>query len=200
VHFFARSDENNQKSIFAHKNSIIFEFELELVAELSFSFFNDVALINRRFPSLMSREAFARNGSKRTINYDDEDRGSDEDPEPTQQKKSRRVKSKQTQDEDDEEEHVADVQDNSGMEAGQICRVYVEDFMCHRKFDVTFNRHLNFVNGQNGSGMLLFPPIPSVRVLNRLLCVQASLQLLPLSSCVSEPQQGPLVEVPIWVP
>jgi hypothetical protein len=38
------------------------------------------------------------------------------------------------------------------METGHVIRIYVEDFMCHRKLTLDFGRHVNFVTGQNGSG------------------------------------------------
>ena len=50
---------------------------------------------------------------------------------------------------DDEEENTSG---KDRHEAGQILRIYLEDFMCHRKFDISFGRHLNFVTGLNGSG------------------------------------------------
>jgi hypothetical protein len=50
---------------------------------------------------------------------------------------------------DDEEENTSGKDQH---EAGQILRIYLEDFMCHRKFDISFGRHLNFVTGLNGSG------------------------------------------------
>jgi hypothetical protein len=37
-------------------------------------------------------------------------------------------------------------------ESGHIVRIYVENFMCHRKMTVEFGRHVNFVTGENGSG------------------------------------------------
>jgi recombinational DNA repair ATPase RecF len=37
-------------------------------------------------------------------------------------------------------------------EAGVIKKVYVENFMCHRKFTVDLCRNVNFIHGQNGSG------------------------------------------------
>lgn len=45
--------------------------------------------------------------------------------------------------------------EKSISEAGQILSVYVENFMCHRKFELKFGRHLNFVTGRNGSGIIL---------------------------------------------
>ncbi|KAL9181634.1 hypothetical protein ACHAXT_010439 [Thalassiosira profunda] len=37
-------------------------------------------------------------------------------------------------------------------EAGIISKVYVENFMCHRKLSVDLCRNVNFIHGQNGSG------------------------------------------------
>jgi len=37
-------------------------------------------------------------------------------------------------------------------EAGIIHRVYVENFMCHRKLTINLCRNVNFIHGQNGSG------------------------------------------------
>lgn len=36
--------------------------------------------------------------------------------------------------------------------AGIISRIYVENFMCHRKFGINLCQHLNFITGRNGSG------------------------------------------------
>ena len=38
------------------------------------------------------------------------------------------------------------------FEAGLITRIYMEDFMCHRKFTIELGRRVNFITGQNGSG------------------------------------------------
>ena len=37
-------------------------------------------------------------------------------------------------------------------EAGIIKKIYVENFMCHRKLTVELCRNVNFIHGQNGSG------------------------------------------------
>ena len=37
-------------------------------------------------------------------------------------------------------------------EAGIIVKVYVENFMCHKKMSVDLCSNINFINGQNGSG------------------------------------------------
>lgn len=37
-------------------------------------------------------------------------------------------------------------------EAGVIKKIYVENFMCHRKFTLDLCRNVNFIYGQNGSG------------------------------------------------
>lgn len=38
-------------------------------------------------------------------------------------------------------------------EAGIILHVEVENFMCHRKFDIRLDRKVHFITGQNGSGL-----------------------------------------------
>lgn len=40
-------------------------------------------------------------------------------------------------------------------ESGHISHVYVENFMCHEKFSVSLGRNVNFITGQNGSGMII---------------------------------------------
>eukprot|EP01031_Cornospumella_fuschlensis_P026985 gene26985-32601_t len=40
----------------------------------------------------------------------------------------------------------------TSLEAGQIRRIYVENFMCHRKFSIELGEGLNFIIGKNGSG------------------------------------------------
>lgn len=52
--------------------------------------------------------------------------------------------------EDDENED--DIDESKIYETGQIIRISVENFMCHRKFTMDFGRHLNYINGKNGSG------------------------------------------------
>lgn len=56
-------------------------------------------------------------------------------------------------DENDDEE--ADLERHH-MESGHIVRIYVENFMCHKKLTVDFGRHVNFVTGENGSGKCEF--------------------------------------------
>ena len=41
------------------------------------------------------------------------------------------------------------------FEAGIILSVDVQDFMCHKRFTISFGRLFNFVTGLNGAGMLL---------------------------------------------
>jgi hypothetical protein len=40
----------------------------------------------------------------------------------------------------------------TSIEAGQIRTIYVENFMCHRKFSINLGPGLNFIFGKNGSG------------------------------------------------
>ena len=51
--------------------------------------------------------------------------------------------------EDDDSEDVAPKLES---ESGQIVSVEAENFMCHKKFSITFGRNLNFITGANGSG------------------------------------------------
>jgi len=66
-----------------------------------------------------------------------------------------------TNEDDDEDNMEEDDDDETGRttpyEAGQIMKVYVENFMCHRKFHIDLGRHLNFISGRNGSGINTFP-------------------------------------------
>jgi hypothetical protein len=67
------------------------------------------------------------------------------------------------EDVEDAEEDNADVPPVMGIrkrinkegkppEAGVIKKIYMENFMCHRKFGIELCRNVNFINGQNGSG------------------------------------------------
>lgn len=74
--------------------------------------------------------------------------------------KGNRKKSKSLDDEDEVDsisESGDEVEEDTSTsnrvpESGQIFRVHVEDFMNHPKFTVNFRRHVNFINGINGSG------------------------------------------------
>ncbi len=37
-----------------------------------------------------------------------------------------------------------------GGAAGMIERIYMENFMCHKKYEVVFDRGINFIIGENG--------------------------------------------------
>jgi AAA domain len=55
-------------------------------------------------------------------------------------------------------------------EAGIILKIYVENFMCHRKLTVDLCRNVNFIYGQNGSGKVRafhVVPIASLLVYHR---------------------------------
>ncbi|CAM9332422.1 unnamed protein product, partial [Ectocarpus fasciculatus] len=41
---------------------------------------------------------------------------------------------------------------NEDPEAGVVLKVHVSNFMCHRKLTVPLCKHVNFINGRNGSG------------------------------------------------
>lgn len=47
-----------------------------------------------------------------------------------------------------------DETEETTFETGQIMKVYVQDFMCHHKLTIDFGRHVNFVTGANGSGLV----------------------------------------------
>jgi hypothetical protein len=53
------------------------------------------------------------------------------------------------------EEQPAEEEDpeSSISESGQIAEIYMENFMCHKKFTIKFGNHLNFIGGANGSGI-----------------------------------------------
>ena len=52
----------------------------------------------------------------------------------------------------DAEEVIEDAAPKLESESGQILSVEAENFMCHKKFSITFGRNLNFITGANGSG------------------------------------------------
>ena len=54
-------------------------------------------------------------------------------------------------DSDSDGEEEEEDEDNM-FEAGQIMKVYVENFMNHKCFEINFGRKLNFITGANGSG------------------------------------------------
>lgn len=49
---------------------------------------------------------------------------------------------------------VDDANKKDKSEAGQIVQIKIEHFMCHQKLTVDFCKNVNFITGQNGSGML----------------------------------------------
>jgi structural maintenance of chromosomes protein 6 len=58
---------------------------------------------------------------------------------------------------EDDEDGTSDIETSpktarTNFEAGQIVRIYVENFMCHRKFTINLGQGLNFICGKNGSG------------------------------------------------
>ncbi len=54
----------------------------------------------------------------------------------------------------DEPPNSSEVDRKLPSETGQIISITVQDFMCHRKLTVNFCRNVNFITGQNGSGMV----------------------------------------------
>lgn len=96
---------------------------------------------------------------KRPVNeiFSDEDHNSDKNSIDSSSPLKSNVISKRVKSDNKENiENGADTEevqdDNYAREAGQICKIYLENFMCHVKFTMTFCRHLNFITGHNGSG------------------------------------------------
>jgi hypothetical protein len=118
---------------------------------------------------------------------------SDEDESYKKPVKTSRSKVRKFSDDEEDENVDVDISEDDeklDYEAGQICKVYVENFMCHRKFTLEFNRHLNFVNGQNGSGK-------SAIAAALQLCLGATAKITGrganLSSLIREGSDGPAI-------
>lgn len=111
-----------------------------------------------------------------------EDEEEDEGPAPTIEKASGRKK-----------RSSSSAFSNSSAEVGVILKVFVQDFMCHRKLTVDLNRNINFIHGQNGSGAF---PQASLSIRLTHLCRQerhfGSHSDLPRCQCSSHP--------PRWIP
>ena len=90
-------------------------------------------------------------------------------PRPSRQAKRSIAEASQAEDSEEEFSDGEEVELGDGLfETGQIIKVSVQEFMCHRKFTgetlvslsparfhldlVDFGRHVNFITGQNGSG------------------------------------------------
>lgn len=91
-------------------------------------------------------------------------------------------------DDDEDEENISP--ENGESEAGQITKVHVENFMCHRKFTLNLGRNLNFITGKNGSGK-------SAVVAALQLCLGATARTTGrgsnLSGLVREGSPGPAI-------
>jgi hypothetical protein len=98
----------------------------------------------------------------------------------------------------EEEDLVRDERGETEHEAGQIMRVYVQDFMCHHKLTMDFGRHVNFVTGANGSGNDVILCCHFTRSFdNNLICIcmnKANLPWSQPSSFALEPQRKTLEE------
>eukprot|EP01032_Pedospumella_encystans_P018896 gene18896-21497_t len=110
----------------------------------------------------MSESRPSRGGGKRSYAADDgsdSDRSEESVPKPAAaSRRTKRQRSTFAANETEEGDNMDDEEDEDGTgrttpyEAGQIMKVYVENFMCHRKFHIDLGRHLNFISGRNGSG------------------------------------------------
>lgn len=103
----------------------------------------------------MSRTAVAGAYLKRKRDGDDIDDTSDSDDEARDFESDSNDENKHSDDEEEDIE-VGQLTGPGGKslmpETGQILSVEAEDFMCHKKFTIKFNRNVNFVTGANGSG------------------------------------------------
>lgn len=120
------------------------------------------------YRNAMSWERPSRNAGKRTyvdesdVGSDKPDSGSEEEEVQTSRRTKRQRPAQKNcvtptnegiNDEDYESDDPVSGKKNTPYEAGQILRVEVENFMCHRKFTLDLGRNLNFITGRNGSGM-----------------------------------------------
>ncbi len=55
----------------------------------------------------------------------------------------------------EQEELHAAMTGKTNFAAGQIIKIDMKDFMCHRKFTINLGKRLTFIIGKNGSGMIL---------------------------------------------
>lgn len=52
-------------------------------------------------------------------------------------------------------EDLSDVDEDNSISsevAGQLEKIVLIDFMCHKHFKIKFGKNINFITGQNGSG------------------------------------------------
>ena len=101
-------------------------------------------------PHCSDGEQVKRKRSRKTSNINSTNYDSDDSTATEKRKRHSKSSAALTDDEQDDEEGFSD--DEKDGTSGQILRVFVQDFMCHKKFDIKFGRHVNFVTGLNGSG------------------------------------------------
>jgi len=97
---------------------------------------------------------------KRQSTEDDDEIEKDEAEETTHSTKRSRHRDSKEDEKDDEDEQVEGGNRiprsinkvGRQAEAGVIDKVYIENFMCHRKLTIALCRNVNFIHGQNGSG------------------------------------------------
>jgi structural maintenance of chromosomes protein 6 len=92
----------------------------------------------------------ARSSAKRSYDLES-DSGAESDVQNARKKSSLKAADNSAQmDEESDEEIFCGRRIQS--EAGQIMKVELKNFMCHRNFSQTFGKHMNFITGRNGSG------------------------------------------------
>jgi hypothetical protein len=63
-------------------------------------------------------------------------------------KKAKKIYTSETDSEDEDDLDEDDIQEVN-KETGRITKIYVENFMSHKKFELKFGKNLNFVTGKN---------------------------------------------------
>ena len=136
----------------------------------------------------------SRQSTKRAYQEEGDESGSEESDAPRPSKRTaRKTQAKRASSDSDSDnekaEEATNTADGTGkrgssksgaFEAGQITSIYVENFMCHRKFSLNFGRHLNFITGRNGSGIHIhlnpyFNTDISAKIThNSIVCIQFS--------------------------
>ena len=53
---------------------------------------------------------------------------------------------------EDETDEEMEEEENPDCESGRIKKIFLKDFMSHKKFTLDFGKNVNFVTGPNGSG------------------------------------------------
>lgn len=94
-------------------------------------------------------EDVVRSAKRRTLEDEDQSNAASEENDGSDDENGSNA---DPDDQQEEDEDTRVFSRDHAVSAGVIKRVYVENFMCHRKFTIDFCRNVNFITGQNGSG------------------------------------------------